>query len=98
MLKLKIEVGSLNVENGLDLLFQRGGTNIWGTGVFHSWKNTRGVAYFLLGDVFGIRQADGSLLPPSQLKVETDLLENPNRISEVEGRFVLVAVSDDGVC
>ena len=69
-----------------------------GAGLFHQWKSNAGDTYFLLGDIIGVRQANGMLSPPSQVKLETERLENPNRIPEVEGRFVLLKIEPTGSC
>ena len=82
----------------LDALVQQEGLKVNGTGVLHHWQNGKGDKYFLLGDVIGVRHADGMLSCPSLIKLETDCLENPNRIPEVEGRFVVVKVSQTGTC
>jgi hypothetical protein len=65
---------------------------------YHQWVNATEDAYFLIGDIVGVRQTDGKLAPPSQLKVEQECLENISRIPEIEGRFVLVRVGKNGVC
>jgi len=103
VIKLKIVCGKLaNIEplevSPLDSLVQQDGLRVDGTGLLHHWQNGTGDKYFLLGDVIGVRQADGMLSCPSLIKLETDHLENPNRIPEVEGRFVVVKVSQTGAC
>ena len=82
----------------LIILAQQDGLLIEGAGLLHSWQNATGEKYFLLGSVVGIRQTDGILSPPAMLKVETERLENPNRIPEVEGRFVLVKINQTDGC
>jgi hypothetical protein len=74
------------------------GLHVEGDGLLHHWQNGVGDEYFLLGEVVGVRREDGMLHPPSLLKLETERLEDPNRIPSVEGRFVLVKVSPIGVC
>lgn len=101
--KLKIVCGKLaDIEppevSPLDSLVQQDGLRVDGTGLLHHWQNGTGDKYFLLGDVIGVRHADGMLSCPSLIKLETDRLENPNRIPEVEGRFVLVKVGQTGTC
>jgi hypothetical protein len=98
MLRLRVVSGNLDVLQCLTSYHHKAGLEISGSKLFHSWNGFNGDRYFLFGDIFGIRQADGSLLPSSQLKLETERLENPNRIPEVEGRFVLVSASDNGIC
>ena len=103
MTKLGIRFGNVAAikspgTSGLTTLIRQEGILVEGTGLFHQWKSGAGDTYFLLGDIIGVRQADGMLSPPSLVKVETERLENPNRIPEVEGRFVLVKVSQNGIC
>jgi len=74
------------------------GVKVEGSGLFHQWKTIAGDQYFLLGTVVGIRQADGLITPSSNVKIETERLENPLRIPDVEGRFILVKISGLGVC
>jgi hypothetical protein len=98
MLKLKIIVGHAAKTASLPILFSLEDLGVQGTGLFHAWKSVAGNSYFLLGDIVGIRQADGTISSPSQVKLETACLENPSRIPEVEGRFVLVMVNESGAC
>lgn len=103
MTKLRIVCGKfpwLGIQTlpGLITLVQQDGLLVEGTGLLHSWQNATGEKYFLLGSVVGIRQSDGMLSPPAMIKVETERLENPNRIPEVEGRFVLVKINQTDGC
>jgi hypothetical protein len=98
MPKLKIVLGLPSVTDDIPLIFHQDGIDIHGTNLFHSWKGAAGSSYFLLGKIVGLRRADGMLSPASQVKLETACLENPSRIPEVEGRFVLVAVNKLGEC
>lgn len=68
------------------------------TGATHEWHDEDGSHYILLGDVIGIRRADGTLSDAAMLKLETACFENPDRIPEVEGRFVVVKSCQDGRC
>jgi hypothetical protein len=103
MIKLRIVSGNLvNIETplaaGLVSIARRDGLAVDGTGLFHHWKNSKGDTLFLLGTVIGVRQADGTLAPPFLIKSEPERLEDPKRIPEVEGRFVLVKISPDSAC
>jgi len=98
MLKLKITIGEVATTSSLPILSSLKGMDVQGTGLFHAWTGAAGNSYYLFGDIVGIRQADGTISPPSQVKIETACLENPTRIPEVEGRFVLVMVASSGVC
>jgi hypothetical protein len=97
MPKLRIACGKGSLTSSLMPLFHQAGVAIEGDGLVHSWDSRAGNSYFLLGTVIGIRQADGTLLPPSHVKMETARLENSDRIPEIEGRFVLVMVDATGL-
>ncbi len=84
--------------SSLDLLMQRKSIRVEGSGLFHHWTNREGDEVFILGDVIGVRETSGALSPPSLSKTETQCLENPDRIPDVEGRFVLVRVGPTGDC
>jgi len=100
--KLRIEcssmVGKGTQTSGLVSLVQQEGLRVDGSGLLHHWQNDAGDRYYILGNVVGVRQADGALSPPSLIKSETERLENSNRIPEVEGRFVLLKVGLNGSC
>ena len=103
MIKLRIACGKLAkiempLATDLTSLVSRDGLVVEGVGLLHHWQNDGGEKYFLLGNVVGLRQADGMLSPPSLVKFETERLEDPQRIPELEGRFVLVKVGAKGVC
>jgi hypothetical protein len=85
------------VAEGLGPLVRQDGLLVEADRVFYSWQSGDG-KFFLIGTVVGLRQPDGTLSPASIVKVETDRLENPSRIPEVEGRFVVVKVTPAGVC
>ncbi|MBU3598263.1 asparagine synthase-related protein [Polynucleobacter bastaniensis] len=68
---------------------------IEGNNLFHSWTNTTGNKFYLFGYLVGIRQADGSLSPPTLIKIDPGLLENPDLIPNIEGRFVLLKVHNE---
>jgi hypothetical protein len=82
----------------LPILHARDRLRIEGRGLTHSWRGGDGSFYFLLGRVIGIRQSDGTLSSPAQIKIDTSCLEDPQRIAEVEGRFVVVRVGENGTC
>lgn len=98
MVKLKISMGKQGFVETLSPLFVKNELRISGEGVFHSWNTAVGDTYFLLGEIIGVRQPDGTLLSPGYVKVDTVRLETPDRIPEVEGRFAVIRVSIDGVC
>lgn len=71
---------------------------IQGAGVHHTWHRECGDRFMLLGEVIGLRRADGSLSCPSMLKLETEQIESPQGLLNVEGRFLLVKTLLDGSC
>jgi len=89
----------LQFENGnVQNILQTERLIVEGVGVTHAWDGENGARFFLLGDVIGIRRADGSLSDAAMLKLETACFESPNRICEVEGRFIVVKSASDGSC
>lgn len=89
---------SLSANGSLKTIAQYERLVVQGTGINHSWHSQDGAHFMLFGDVIGIRRADGSLTDASMLKLETDCFESPERICEVEGRFVIVKSASDGSC
>ena len=71
---------------------------VQGDGVTYRWSSQSGTQYFLFGDVFGIRRADGTLADAAQVSADPSCFEDPNRLWEVEGRFVVVAITVNGGC
>jgi hypothetical protein len=103
MISLRIVSGdevdpSFTLSNGMTRFLGKRGLIVEGSGLYCQWTNEEGVAYFLIGNIFGVRQSNGELANPLQLKVEQKILENINRIPELEGRFVLVRVCNSGIC
>ncbi len=88
------------IKSGLPLtqLYQVDGLTIQGAGVHHSWQSQDGCSYILLGEVVGLRRADGSLSDASLLKLETDKIETSQGLLNIEGRFLLVKLLRDGSC
>lgn len=64
----------------------------------HAWQGANQDRFFLLGDIIGFRQTDGSISNSSQLTLQLKCLEDPSRVSEVEGRFIVVQVATSGAC
>jgi len=89
---------TLSEEGNVINILQTDRLIVQGAGVTHAWHGQDGAHYFLFGDVVGIRRADGSLTDAAMLKLETACFENPDRICEVEGRFVIVKSTTDGSC
>jgi hypothetical protein len=103
MLGLKIRCGSLHDRQhggtpGLAPLVSMATLRVEGSGLLHQWRNAAGDEFFLLGDVTGLRHANGVLHPPSLVKLETERFENPHKIPSVEGRFLVVKKTTEGVC
>jgi len=103
MYKFRIDynfpVGEVEQTSGqLNTLVEKNGLLVRGKGVFHQWNNINGNQYFLIGDLVGVRNADGTISSAATIKINTHLLENSNRIREVEGRFVVITVTPEGAC
>jgi len=69
-----------------------------GEGLFLRWRNDEEEQFFLLGDIIGLRGADGMLSSASMLQLNPKPLEDPNGIPRLEGRFLLVKVEATGAC
>lgn len=91
-------VAAANAISSLKTLFQDETIAVQGTGVLHSWQGQDGSNYFLLGEVVGLRGPDGLLSRPALLKLETEQFENPQRLLDVEGRFVVVKILPNHSC
>lgn len=98
MISLQIAIGLPSVACEYPTIIDSGPVCVRGLGVYHTWKNAAGASFVLLGNVDGMRQADGSLSAPSTLKAESHFLEDSNCIPRIEGRFILLSVSEVGVC
>lgn len=66
--------------------------------VLHHWISDDKDHYYIIGDVDGSRQSGGKLMSSSSVKIETDRLSDPMRVSDFEGRFVVLKISPNGVC
>ena len=101
MIKLKI-TSSLNLkaktDSNLKCLYSKNNLLVEGSDCIHNWENAFGEHFFILGKVIGIRNADASLSPGSLIMAEKKLLENPEKVANIEGRFVIVKVLSIGEC
>jgi asparagine synthetase B (glutamine-hydrolysing) len=88
----------ISSEHRFPSLFSRDGLCVEGEGLFFQWRNDVGDHFFLLGDVIGVRGADGMLSSPPMVRLDPKPLEDPNFISKVEGRFLLVKIETSGAC
>ncbi|GMV21723.1 MAG: hypothetical protein AMXMBFR57_16720 [Acidimicrobiia bacterium] len=82
----------------LKTLIERGPLRVEGTAPWLEWQSSDGTTFLLLGTVAAVRRADGTLAPPSHLKLELLLAESPEGVRRLEGRFAVVAVRADGRC
>ena len=98
MLEMKLTFGQSAIGNTLPILYNGHGIVLHGTGIFHSWLTPAGDSYFLLGDIYGKREADGTISDAARIKSDPAFLENSNRIPEAEGRFVLITIRTSGDC
>jgi hypothetical protein len=101
MIKLKI-TSSLNLkaktDSNLKCLYSKNNLLVEGSDCIQNWENAFGEHFFILGKVIGIRNADASLSPGSLIMAEKKLLENPEKVANIEGRFVIVKVLSIGEC
>jgi hypothetical protein len=81
---------------GLHLLAQTESLVVEGDGVAYRWSDADGNQYFVLGEVFGIRRADGSLADAALVVIDPSPFEAPDRFWEIEGRFVVVRIETAG--
>ncbi|NHQ59242.1 hypothetical protein G9409_01320 [Chlorobium sp. BLA1] len=87
-----------NIGN-LPEIYEKGGLLIAGTGMLHKWINkATNDEYIIFGHIVGIRRADGTISPSSSYRIETDILEDFQRVSEIEGRFVIIKIFENGSC
>ena len=101
MIKLRISSAS-NTNNspadGLKVLYTQSNLLIEASDCLYKWENGLGEHFFILGHVIGIRNADASLSPGSMIVAEKKVLENPEKVGNIEGRFVIVKVLSNGEC
>lgn len=90
--------GAAATNSHLKPLVQTEHLTIQGSGVHHIWHNEDGEQFILLGEVVGLRRADGSLSCPSMIKIETEQIESPQGLLDIEGRFLLLKMLRDGSC
>lgn len=82
----------------LQSVYSHDDLHIQGASLPFRWQASSGDTFHLFGAIIGFRQPDGTLAPPSLLTAELARLEDPDRIPEVEGRFIVVRVNGGGVC
>lgn len=82
----------------LSTIVHAGGFLVQGTVPVHQWTSGTGSAYMLLGHLAGVRRSDGSLAPGGNLTLDPTIAETPEGARTLEGRFVVIAVHQDGTC
>jgi hypothetical protein len=101
MIKLRVTSAS-NTHNspadGLKVLYTQSNLLIEASDCLYKWENGLGEQFFILGHVIGIRNAVASLSPGSMIVAEKKVLENPEKVGNIEGRFVIVKVLSNGEC
>jgi hypothetical protein len=85
-----------NVPNELQNSSLIGNTSFYFSDPYYSWKNANNDQYYILGSIIGIRKGN-KIEEISREKYEIRILENINVIPEVEGRFVVVKISETGL-
>ena len=73
-----------------------GNTTFYHSDPYYSWKNSKNDQFYILGNIIGIRK-NNKILNVSQDKTSLKILENFNLISDVEGRFVIIKISEAGL-
>jgi hypothetical protein len=71
-------------------------TTFYHSDPYYSWENADNDKFFILGNIIGIRE-DNKIQNISQDKGKLRILENFNLIPEVEGRFVIIKISETGL-
>ena len=98
MIQLRIISGKINdiagVKNhGLQQIFSNEHLLIEGEDILHSWQ-TGSDEYVVIGHIAGIREQSGFLKSVTYTKQTAELLEDPNKIPTLEGRFVVIKISE----
>ena len=73
-----------------------GNTTFYYSDPYYSWKNSKNDQFYILGNIIGIRK-NNKIEDIPQEKSNLKILENSNLISEVEGRFVSIKISETGL-
>ena len=73
-----------------------GNTTFYYSDPYYSWKNSKNDQFYILGNIIGLRK-NNKIQNISQDKSSLKILENFNLISEVEGRFVIIKISETGI-
>ena len=65
---------------------------------FHEWINSDNQKCIILGDINGLVNKKGVTKKVSKDLKSFEILENFDRVSEIEGRYVFIKVSENGKC
>ena len=90
----KIDQGFL-APSKLEKLIDIDSLIIEGSDVLHRWSNSTS-QYVVLGHIAGIRESGGFLKPVTYVKQTAELLESADTIPSLEGRFVVLKISENG--
>lgn len=71
-------------------------TTLYYSDLYYSWENADNDKFFILGNIIGIRE-NNKIHKISYDKGELKMLENFNLIPEVEGRFVIIKITQTGL-
>jgi hypothetical protein len=86
----------VDIPNELENNVSIGNTSFYFSDPYCSWKNANNDEFYILGNIIGIRKGN-KIVEISHDKYEIRILENINVIPEVEGRFVVVKISETGL-
>lgn len=73
-----------------------GYTTFYYSDPYYSWSNAENDQFYILGNIIGIREGR-KIQNVSQDKSKIEILENFQLIPQVEGRFVIVKISESGL-
>jgi hypothetical protein len=85
-----------NFPNSIQNHVSIGNTTFYHSDPYHSWKNAENDQFYILGNIIGIREGN-KIQNISQDKDKIRILENFKLIPQVEGRFVIVKISETGL-
>ena len=88
----------LSPKENIDTLIQTDKYLIEGSKPLYQWKNALGDSFTVIGALVGIRQGHGGLDSASTISLNAELFEQPTKLGRLEGRFVVIKMSFNGVC
>jgi hypothetical protein len=93
ILKKNKDVLSYKTDN-IPILYNSEDVLIQGSNIIHNWKNDLNETFYVSGYIIGQRSSTEKLIPIKNFK----LLESPDSLDQVEGRFVCIKINELGLC